>query len=405
MPRAFTAWCGGAAIVASLLLPALSGAFDVVVNAQGEYLDAYLVDGTEPPKRVVLIDPDPADRASTAGKPPRGGRHVNGKLCFFPRGFGHDGGFVIADDTYREACVDRATPDARCAITNKKNRWYVGKDADGWGVFRKSGRWAGRVIQVDAIPGANEIQGSIDPQGCAFDAHGNLWTTDVGHGNPDSSDGSLLVFFAGKRHRYDTYCFVDKALGAPGMPVMDDAGDLYVPEPAGLKVTKFAPPFPSSAADCANPERLVAVPPTKSVFPASGLGAAAGIARVPGSDHFYVGSVIVPPVVNEYDATGAFVRTIVPSGVAKNPLGLAVGHDGTVYFSELNLDPATFRTRCGSVSRVRFDGSGTPLAREELGKDLRFPDGVTVIDSSKLAVDWRKLAPSPSLDPARCGGE
>jgi hypothetical protein len=85
-------------------------AFDVVLNAQGEYLDAYVIDGTEPPPRLVFIDPDPAEPDDPKGTPPRVGRHVNGKLCFFPKGFGPKGGFVIADDTYREACLDRATP-------------------------------------------------------------------------------------------------------------------------------------------------------------------------------------------------------------------------------------------------------------------------------------------------------
>ena len=65
----------------------------------------------------------------------------------------------------------------------------------------------------------------------------------------------------------------------------------------------------------------------------------------------------------------------------------------------------TFDTHCGSVARVRFDANGDPLAREKLGKDLRFPDGVTVVDSSDLKVAWKKLAPALSLDPARCGGE
>jgi hypothetical protein len=380
-------------------------AYDVVLNAQGEYVDAYLIDGTEPPRRVVFNDPDPADPDSIKGKPPRGGRHLNGKLCFFPKGFGHDGGFVMADDTYREACVDRATPQARCAVKNKRSKWYVGKDADGWGVFRKTGRWTGRVIQVNAPPGGQEEHGAIDPQGCAFDAHGNFWATDVGHGNPGAADGSLLVFFPGKHNRYDTYCFVDKALGAPGMPAMDDAGNFYVPEPAQLKVSKFEPPFPSSADDCANPEHLVTTPPTKTTFPASGLGAPAGITRVPGTDHFYIGGVILPPIITEYDATGALVRTIAPADSVKNPLGIDVGSDGTIYFAELNLDPVTFDTRCGNVARIRFDGTGAPMGREQLGKDLRFPDGVTVVDSKDLKVNWAKLLPSPPLSPDRCGGE
>jgi hypothetical protein len=385
-------------------------AFDVVLNAQGEYLDAYLIDGTEPPPRVVFIDPDPPEPDEPKGKPARVGRHVNGKLCFFPKGFGPKGGFVIADDTYREACLDRATPQARCSVTRKRSRHYVGQDPDGWGVFKRNGKWAKRVIHVDVegeFSDDNQPQGTIDPQGCAFDENGNLWATDVGHADPGSPDGAFLVFFPGKKRRYDSYCFLDRRLAAPGMPIRDDAGNFYLAEPAGFRVTKFAPPFPSSAADCDNPERLVTTPPTKTVFldTASGLSTPAGLARVPGSDHVYVGSVLIPKIINEYDGAGAFVRTIVPTDVPRNPLGIDVGADGTVYYAELNLDPVTTRTRCGSVSRVRFDGSGMPLAPEELGRRLRFPDGVTVVDSSQLRVKWGKLPAAPDIDPARCGGE
>ena len=403
-------WWPLAALAAMLLSPGSAPAFDVVLNAQGEYLDAYLMDGTEPPPRVVFIDPDPPQPDDPTSKPPRVGRHVNGKMCFFPRGFGPKGGFVIADDTYREACLDRATPQARCSVTRKGSPLYVGKDPDGWGVFRRSGKWAKRVIHV-AVDGVfsddNQPPGTIDPQGCAFDAKGNLWATDVGHGGAGGADGALLVFFPGKKRRYYTYCFLDKGLGAPGMPVMDEAGHLYVPEPSGARVTKFSPPFPSSAADCANPERLVTTPPTRTVFLSAmgtGLATPAGIARAPGSDHLYVGSVLLPTVVNEYDASGTFVRTIVPVGVPHNPLGIDVGSNGTVYYSELNLDPATFRPRCGSVSRVRFDGSG-PRTPERLGDHLRFPDGVSVVDSSRLRVTWNTLPTAVDLDPTRCGGE
>ena len=395
-------------LAAVLAPPAIARAFDVVLNAQGEFLDAYLVNGSPFPPRVVFIDPDPPNPDDLHSRP-RVGRHVNGKLCFFPKGVGHNGQFVIADDTYREACLDRrAGPQARCSVTHRGSPLYVGKDADGWGIFRSDGKWTKRTIHAEwDFSAPEEPQGNIDPQGCAFDARGNFWGTDVGHGSPGVADGSLLVFFPGKRKRYDTYCFVDKALGAPGMPVMDAAGNLYIPEPSLGRLTKFSPPFPSSAADCDNPDRLVTTPPTRTRFTltASGLGIPAGIAKVPGTDHFYIGGVIGPPIINEYDKDLLFVRTIVPANVPKNPLGIDVGSDGTVYYAELNLDPVTFDTRCGSVSQVRFDANGQPLPPETLGKDLLFPDGVTVVDSSRLKVNFKKLPPAPQRDPSRCGGE
>ena len=386
----------------------VSHAFDVVLNAQREYLDAYLTDGGDFPRRVVFIDPDPPEPDNPSGPLPRVGRHVNGKLCFFPEGTGHPGQFLIADDTYREACIDRNPPQARCASSNRRSRRSLPPDPDGWAVFRRNGRWTGQHIHTQWNFTDPQPQGNIDPQGCAFDASGNFWGTDVGHGGAEELDGSLLVFFRGSHNRYDTYCFVDKALGAPGMPVMDASGSIYVPESAAFKVTKFSPPFPTSAADCDNPGHLVSTPPVKTSFmtsASSGLITPAGIARVPGTDHFYVGSVLLPPVINEYDAAGAFVRTIVPSGVPRNPLGIDVGSDGTIYYAELNLDPVTFDTRCGSMSMVRLDAAGQPQPPVRIGKDLAFPDGVTVVDSRQLKVDWEKLPAAPPFDTAGCGGE
>src|SRR5437773_10879334 len=118
--------------LAALILPHASArAFDVVLNAQGEFVDGYLVNGTALPPKVVFIDPDPPN-PDILGTPPRVGRHVNGKLCFFPGGRR----FVVADDTYRESCLDRNPPQARCSVTRRGSRFFVGKDPDGWAVFR-----------------------------------------------------------------------------------------------------------------------------------------------------------------------------------------------------------------------------------------------------------------------------
>src|SRR5207245_1114147 len=137
-------------VAAAVVVPpcASTHAFDVVMNAQGEFMDAYLVNGTALPPKVVFIDPDPPN-PNILGTPPQG----------------------------------------------------------------------------TSRPGAP--QGNRDPQGCVFDAHGNMFGNDVGTGDPTdmnpSHKGSVLVFFPGPRHRYDTYCFLDKALSQAGMPAMDEA--------------------------------------------------------------------------------------------------------------------------------------------------------------------------------------
>jgi hypothetical protein len=222
--------------------------------------------------------------------------------------------------------------------------------------------------------------------------------------------GALLVFFPGPRHRYDTYCFLDKSLHQAGMPAMDESGNIYVAETGMGRMWKYSPPFPSSAADCNNADHLVTTPPTKTMFPTPGELTPAGIVRVPGTDHWYIGSVLLPGIpgqgggiINEYDANGVLVRNIAPSNLLRNPLGMDVGSDGTLYFAELNLNPDT-STGCGRVSMVRFV-NGQPQAPQVLGKNLAFPDGVTVVDSLQIKFNPARLAPAPEPAPSSCGGE
>jgi hypothetical protein len=390
-----------------------AAAFEVVLSTQGEYMDGYLVNGKAFPPRVIVNDPDPHPRDSLTVPPYIGGRHLNGKVCFFPsRERRHRRQYIVADDEYREACLDPKPPQARCGVTDPKSRFYVGKSLDGWAVFAPNGRWTRQHINVQGEPAVdqnNDPQGAKDPQGCAFLPDGRLLATDVGSEIVGVNDGALMVFFPGGPHSgYESYCFLDKTLADPGMPVLDDAGNLYVPEPQAARVTKFSPPYPSSPADCANPDLLVTTPPRKSTWLAGGVGGLnipVSITRVRGSNHFYVAGAIAPPIINEYDANGAFVRNIVPANVPKNPLGMDVGRDGTLYYAELNLDPATFNPRCGSVSMVQFDAAGNAQPPVTLGMHLQFPDGITVVESSQLRIRFKRLKPSPDIPASDCGGE
>jgi hypothetical protein len=406
-------------VVAAMVLTLRTSAraFDVVVSTEGEYADAYLVNGNAFPPARALNTPDPANPTSLVGKPPFAGRHLNGAMCFFPYGFHHNGQWVMADDTYRESCLDTATPQARCTVTHRSNKFFVGKDADGWAVMKHNGKWSKHHIHTawPAIATAPlgmgapqpEPQGNIDPQGCFFDAQGNLWGNDVGSGDPTDTDpthrGSLLVFFPGPLKKYDTYCFLEKDFHQAGMPAMDEAGNIYMAETGLARMWKFSPPFPSSEADCDNLEHLVTTPPTKTIFPTPGAVTPGTIVRVPGTDHWYIDSVFLPFTPG---MGGVLVRNIVqnvPPGTLRNPLGMGVGSDGTLYYSELNLN-ADFSTGCGRVSMVRFVG-GAPQPPQVLGQNLLFPDGVTVIDSSQLHVNFAKLPPAPQRDASACNGE
>lgn len=385
-----------------------TAAYEVLLSTQGEYLDAYLVNGKPFPPRVIAGDPDPHPKDQLTGLPYIGGRHVNGQMCFFPPRVGRRQQFILADDTYRESCIDVKVPQKRCSVTNPFDPFYVGTDADGWGIFDRYGNWTGEHIHTDATFHEPAGQGAKDPQGCVFDSRGRLFATDVGSERADLNDGSLIVFFPGPKNDYKTYCFLDKELASPGMPAMDSRGNVYIPEPQASKVTVFSAPFPSSARECDNPEHLVERKPVKKTWlqggGPGGLNIPVSITRAP-RGHWYVAGAIFPPIINEYDAKANFVRNIVPADVPKNPLGMAVGRDRTLYYAELNLDPVTFGTRCGSVSMVRFDAKGDPLPPVTLGKNLGFPDGLTIIDSTKLRIDFKKLPPAPDNTPDQCGGE
>ena len=406
-------WRIATIVLATIITMRTAGAYDVVLSTQGEYMDGYLVNGQAFPPRVIVDDPDPHPADSLTTPPYIGGRHLNGKVCFFPPTVRrHRRQYLVADDAYREACLDPNPPQARCSVTKPKSKFYVGVDLDGWAVFERNGKYTRQHIQVQGQPNVDQNAdppGAKDPQGCAFLPDGRLIATDVGSEQIGLNDGALMMFFPdGENGGYQTYCFLDKSLAVPGMPTLDDAGNIYVPEPQALRVTKFTPPYPTSAADCANPAQLVTTLPGKSTWLASGVGGLTipvSITRGRGSDHFYVAGALAPPIINEYSANGAFVRNIVPANVPKNPLGMDVGSDGTLYYAELNLDPLTLNPRCGSVSMVQFDGSGNPKAPVTLGMNLNFPDGITVVDSSQMRINFKKLKPSPDIPASQCGGE
>jgi len=258
-------------------------------------------------------------------------------------------------------------------------------------------------------------QGNIDPQGRVFDAAGDMFGNDVGTGDPTETNPNhrgLLVFFPGPRCRYDTYCFLDKNLAQAGMPAMDEAGNIYVAETGMGKMWKHSPPFPASAADCPGADHLVTAAPTKALFPTAASPTPAAIVRVPGTDRSYISSVLLPGVpgqgggsIDEYDANGVLVQNIVqnvPPGTLLNPIGPDVGSDGTLYYAELNLDMQT-STGCGRVSMVRFV-NGSPQAPEVLGQNLSFPDGVTVVDSSQIGVNFTRLPVAVEPAPSTCDG-
>ena len=150
---------------------------------------------------------------------------------------------MVANDTYREACVDTSSPQARCEPSHPD---YVGNDADGWAVMNPDATWAGTVFST-GTPSDPDHRGTADPQGCVFDAGANLIGNDVGGGSVGTASGNVVLFFASSL--YTQHCFLATDLAQPGMPVIDN-GVVYVPQSGGGVITKFSGPFPTDPSHC-----------------------------------------------------------------------------------------------------------------------------------------------------------
>ncbi len=363
--------------------PSTKGPGGRLFAAQGNQLDIFDI-GQEPPTWKPLIP-----QASM------GGKDVNGQVCQLDRNH-----ILLGEDSGQTEGVPQ-----------------------GWGVFdlrtkRQVGKLIARYPRRIATP---------EPHGCVVerDRRGGIeriFVTQVGSGNFEAADGQLLVFFPssrsldavfGRRSPEEVcpggkcnalratdsdYCEIHVGIRTAGSIAMDDRGRVYVPEfapvvpPAGAapgRVLRYRGRFPTSLRDCIGkqPETFIEDP----LVATPGAIVAARDANGRPNGHWYVSSVIFPPVVNEYDADGAFVRNVLPPGFA-TPFGLAVDEQGTLYVADLGLDfnptripdapdRAGFDTADGegSVLRVRFV-DGAPLPPEYLKDGLDFPDGVGLFE-------------------------
>jgi hypothetical protein len=279
---------------------------------------------------------------------------VNGQVCLVPDG---DGNFLMGEDT--------GQPEERM----------------GWGIFSPEGELLQKIPEPESDGEAEQPE----PYGCGFDDEERLFTSDIGSGNFDATDGKLIVFFPDDD--YASFCILDTAIRTAGQIGIDDDGNVYVTEsvPPG-RVQKYEGPFPSSADECET------VKPTKSVFIEDPeLNTPLGIARL-ANGHWYVSSVLLPlPTIREYDENGELVRTILvatqsigdPIG---NPAGIAVGEDGTLYYADIGLEekpaPQFYGPADGggTVRVVTFDAEGNPGAPVTIGEGLDYPDSVTVVE-------------------------
>jgi polyvinyl alcohol dehydrogenase (cytochrome) len=361
---------------------AIAGPRERLVNGQGNQLDQY--DLSVDPPRWSIWQPNAE----------HGGKDLNAQICTLEKGkyilLGEDSG--------------QPNPPA------------------GWGIFDlKTKREVGKLTATYGKTPQPE------QYGCAIETKkgktSRFFVTQVGSGDFSQSDGQLIVFFpsspgfdavTGKRTAdqvcpngrctttatQSDFCVIDPSIRTAGGMAMDAKGNLYVTEsspmvppdvPAPGRVLRYRPPFPTSSKTCFTKEPEVFISDPLTATPGA-IVAARDVHGKP-TGHWYVSSVLVPSVINEYDEDGTFVRNVLPPGFG-TPFGLAVDSHGTLYAADIGVtvDPAsiatdpsrfgiTTRDGEGSVMRIRFL-NGLPLPPDYLKTGLDYPDGLGIVPAA-----------------------
>lgn len=353
-----------------------AGAGVIVLNGQGNDLDAY--SGTDPFKHQLVIQNHNEDP---------NGRDINAQICFFP-----DGKTFIAGE-------DTGQPDP----------------LQGWGIFKLKGSKVGKLKTKQIGKLQPTYQGATDNAenyGCGILSDGRVVTGDIGNQASGPENGQLIIWFppftAGFEEVDDgsngtngdvPFCKLDIAIGVAGSIAIDDEDRILISSARGATtgVLRYTGPFPTSPdaeGGCGQTDGTgapLADSVTKEQFITTGndLATPNGLAPT-GNGGYYVASVI-NGVINEYDANGQFVRTVLrpPEGEVLGaepfstgtPLGIAVAPDGTLYYADIGIviDGANIGPGDGTgrVLRLRFV-DGEPQAPEVMAEGLAFPDGLGI---------------------------
>ncbi len=346
----------------------------IVFNGEGNNLNAY--EAKPPFKKQTVIQNHEEDP---------NGLDINAQICFFPKGApgpGRDGTWFIAGE-------DTNQPDP----------------PPGWGIFRLRGERVGKLEaeQVGKLtPTYQAAADNAENYGCGFLSDGRILTTDIGNQAVGDPNGQLIVWFPPFDSRDVEYCKVDVAIGTAGQIYVDDDDRVYVGSARGGGVLRYTGPFPTSndaAGGCGRTDATgapLADAVTRDVFigTENGLGTPNAIVAKADGDGFYVSSVFTG-IINEYDADGGFVRTILapPEGAVLGeqsfatgtPLGLGIDSRGTLYFADIGITVTPEGIGPGpegSVRRIRFV-DGEPRPPEVMGDGLAFPDGIGVLERRK----------------------
>ncbi|MFN8037518.1 MAG: hypothetical protein U0V73_16480 [Acidimicrobiia bacterium] len=291
-----------------------------------------------------------------------------------------------------------------------RTRLIAGEDTgqpnppQGWGIFDLRGTRIGNLSIREVGKLTPTYQGSLDNAenyGCGHLKDGRLLTTDVGDQATGPPNGQLIVWFPPFESRTVRYCKLDVAIGTAQSIHVDDEDRIYVASARGDRagVLRYTGPFPTGddAAHGCGKKDATAAPLADQVnvetFIKAGdhdLATPAGIA-VGKDKHFFVSSVFTG-VINEYDADGAYVRTVLrpPAGEqlgahsysTGTPLGIGIGPDGSLYYADIGVvvEPGKLPgpgDSNGTVRRIAFV-HGRPQAPRLVDTGLGFPDGIGV---------------------------
>jgi outer membrane protein assembly factor BamB len=379
-------------LLAGLPVAAGAGPQELLYSTEGNRLRRFDVDSiAAPPLLEDVLVPSASDGEQGGGAVAGRARDVNGMICRLPDGSGR---FVLGEDT--------GQPHPR----------------PGWGVFTRDGLQVGKLTPTAFVAQA-------EPFGCAFDSTGRLFTTEVGNQGFGTPQGQLIVWFPpydvfpGPPGAYpDTdavgtnFCKLAVISTATGI-ALDGQDRVYVASPSSSKVFRYSGDFPTgpdAAGGCGRSDALgsplvdegriveeVFVDAPEAAIPS-------GIARAP-NGNWYVSSVLLGTIA-EFDPDGAFVRSIAapPEPVQElpkstgSPQSLAVDHEGSLYYADLDLQGDFFSPEPGpdgKVRRIAFDANGDPLPPVVVRAGLDFPDGVALLPGDFEPAEWRSYAGGP----------